>query len=85
MGYTKVALEDKILEMYPEITKYGISVSLTFDQQKDAYIVKFKKDKHELTTHLERKDADDCMNNIKCVYLGVQISQFIKNFEVAGK
>jgi hypothetical protein len=85
MGYTKVALEDKILEMYPEITKYGISVSLNFDQKKDAYIVKFKKDKHELTTHLERKDADDCMNNIKCVYLGVQTGQFIKNFESAEK
>jgi len=26
MGYTKVALEDKILEMYPEVRKHGISV-----------------------------------------------------------
>jgi galactokinase len=80
MGYTQVALEDKILEMYPEITKHGISVSLNFDETKNAYIVKFEKDKHELTTHLEKKDADDCMNNVKCVYLGVQVEQFIKNF-----
>jgi hypothetical protein len=82
MGYTKVALQDKILEMYPEIAKHGISVSLDFDEGKIAYIVKLKKDKKELTTHLEKKDADDCMNNIKCVYLGVQIGQFIKNFEL---
>ncbi|MEW6569643.1 MAG: hypothetical protein AB1390_00490 [Nitrospirota bacterium] len=82
MAYTKVALEDKILEMYPEIQKHGISVSLDFDESKNAYIVKFKKDGQELTTHLEKKDADDCMNNIKCVYLGVQIGQFIKNFEM---
>ncbi len=81
MGYTKVALEDKILEMYPEIRKHGIAVGLVFDEGKNAYIVKFKKDKQELTTHLEKKDADDCMDNIKCVYLGVQIGQFIKNFE----
>jgi hypothetical protein len=81
MGYTKVALEDKILEMYPEIRRHGISVGLDFDEGKNAYIVKFKKDKQELTTHLEKKDADDCMDNIKCVYLGVQIGQFIKNFE----
>ncbi len=81
MGYTKVALEDKILEMYPEIRRHGISVGLDFDEGKNAYIVKFKKDKQELTTHLEKKDADDCMENIKCVYLGVQIGQFIKNFE----
>ena len=81
MGYTIVGLEDKILEMYPEITGHGISISLNFSEEKNAYIVKFTKGKHELTTHLEKKDADDCMNNIKCVYLGVQIGQFIKNFE----
>jgi len=82
LGYTKVALENKILEMYPEITRNGISISLDFDEGKNAYIVRLKKDKQELTTHLEKKDADDCMNNIKCVYLGVQIGQFIKNFEL---
>jgi hypothetical protein len=81
MGYTMVALKDKIMEMYPEIEKHGISVSLSFDEQKNAYVVQFKKGTQELTTHLEKKDADDCMNGIKCVYLGVQIEQFIKNFE----
>ena len=82
MGYTKVALQDKIVEMYPEISRNGIVVSLEFDEAKNAYIVKFRRDKKELTTHLEKKDADDCMENIKCVYLGVQVGQFIKNFEI---
>jgi len=81
MGYTIVALKDKILEMYPEVMQYNISVSLEFSEEKNAYIVKFKKNRHELTTHLEKKDADECMDGIKCVYLGVQIGQFIKNFE----
>jgi len=81
MGYTMVALKDKIMEMYPEIEKHGISVSLSFDEQKNTYVVQFKKGTQELTTHLEKKDADDCMNGIKCVYLGIQIEQFIKNFE----
>lgn len=85
MGYTIVALKDKILEMYPEIQRYGITVNLTFDEQKNAYIVQFKKGGYELTTHLEKKDADECMNGIKCVYLGVQIGQFIKNFEERNK
>jgi hypothetical protein len=82
MGYTMVALQDKIRDMYPEISKNGIAVGIEFDQGKNAYIVKFRKDNKELTTHLEKKDADDCMENIKCVYLGVQIGQFIKNFEI---
>ena len=82
MGYTQVGLEEKILEMYPEIRKHGISVGMGFDEGKNAWVIKFKKDGKELTTHLEKKDADDCMNNIKCVYLGIQVEQFIKNFEM---
>jgi hypothetical protein len=81
MGYTIVALKEKIMEMYPEIEKHSISVGLEFSEEKNAYIVRFKKGSQELTTHLEKKDADDCMDGIKCVYLGVQIEQFIKNFE----
>ena len=82
MGYTNVALQYKIMEMYPEVAKNGISVSLDFDTTKNAYVVRFKKDNHELTTHLEKKDADECIDGVRCVYLGVQIGQFIKNFEL---
>lgn len=82
MGYTVVALKDNITEMYPEIERLGISISLDFSEEKMAYIIKLKKSGHELTTHLEKKDADECMDGIKCVYLGVQIGQFLKNFEI---
>jgi hypothetical protein len=79
--YTNVALKDKILEMYPEIREHDLSMGLDFDEQKNAYVITFKRGTEELTTHLEKKDADDCMHGIKCVYLGVQVEQFIKNFE----
>ena len=81
MAYSHNQLRAKILEMYPEIEKHKISFSLRFNAEKNAYILDFKKDKHELTTHLEKKDADDCLNNIKCVYLGVQVGQFLRYFE----
>jgi len=81
MRYTNVALKDKIMEMYPEIRKHNLSVGLDFDERKNAYLITFKRGTEVLTTHLEKKDADDCMNGIKCVYLGVQVEQFIKNFE----
>ncbi|MEW6109563.1 MAG: hypothetical protein AB1632_10415 [Nitrospirota bacterium] len=83
MAYTDDALKGKILDMYPEVTSHGISVNLDFSKEKNAYIVKFKKGAHELMTHLEKKDADECMNDVKCIYLGVQIGQFIRNFEEA--
>lgn len=81
MTYSVVALKDKIMEMYPEIKGHSLAVGLAFDEKKDAYIVTFSREGQELTTHLERKDADECMNGFKCVYLGVQIEQFVKNFE----
>ena len=78
---TTVALKDKIQEMYPEIKEHHLSAAVDFDAPKNAYIVTFTREGEELKTLIEKKDADDCMNNIKCVYLGVQVAQFIKNFE----
>jgi len=83
MSFTPAAIKDKITEMYPEIDKHKIIMSVDFDAAKDAYLVKLNKDKHEMTTHVEKKDAEDCLRNIKCVYLGAQIGQFVKNFEKA--
>jgi len=81
MEYRIGLLRDKIQEMYPEIGKHGIEVSLHFDESKNAYLVTFKKDARKATTYLHKKDAEDCMNNVKCVYLGEQIGQFIKDFK----
>ncbi len=81
MTYTNVALKDKIVEMYPEIAEHQFTVGMEFNEQKNAYILTFRKGTETLTTHLEKADADECMNGIKCVYLGVQVAQFIKNFD----
>jgi hypothetical protein len=81
MGYTSDELKEKIREMYPEVGEHHLSVSVDFSEGKNAYVVTFKRGQEELSTHLEKNDADECMNGIKCVYLGVQVAQFIKNFE----
>jgi hypothetical protein len=81
MSVDQRALDSKLREMYPEIVKHNLSMSLNFDREKDAWIVKLVKGKHELTTHLESKDADACFEGVQCIYLGVQISQFLENFE----
>lgn len=82
MAYTMDSLKGKIVDMYPEIRQHNFEVTLDFNVAKNAYIVTFKRGLHELTTHLEKNDADECMNGIKCVYLGIQVAQFIKNFEL---
>lgn len=85
MGYTVDGLKDKILEMYPEIVKHGIDFGLVFNKAQKAYVLKLKKGRHELTTYLEKKEADECLAGIKCISLGVQVGQFIKNFEEGEK
>jgi hypothetical protein len=81
MTFSNDALKDKIMEMYPEIEDHRVSLGLDFDEKTDAYILTFKRGKEVLTTRLEKRDADDCMNGIKCVSLGIQVAQFIRNFE----
>jgi hypothetical protein len=81
MGYSQSDLESKIIEMYPVIKEHNIAVSMSFSEEESAWIIKLKKDIHELTTHLKKKDADECLEGKKCVYLGVQVGEFVDNFE----
>jgi hypothetical protein len=81
MGYTIVGLKDRILEMYPEIAKLKVVSTLTFDEGKNAYVLKLTKGPHELSTYIEQVDADKCMGGIECVHLGVQVRQFLENFK----
>jgi hypothetical protein len=86
MGYSEADLEKKLLEMYPEITKYGLALSLTLDQEKDAWIVSFQKGNHKRHAILDKKDADACLDGNVCIYLGMLITQYIKDLEeeIAG-
>jgi hypothetical protein len=77
------ALQAKLKEIYPEIDRHKLTLETCFDDKKDAWIVQLSKGSHELRTHLEKKDAEECIDGIECVYLGVQIGQFVKNFEAS--
>jgi len=81
MGYTQVALEDRILAMYPELERNGIAVSLEFDKKKDAWVVHFTKGSHKRYAFLDKKDADSCMDGQSCIYMGTLISQYVKDLE----
>ncbi len=81
MSYTKDELAIKLREMYREIDQHNLDMSLEFDDDENAWVIHLVKGEHELKTFLNKKDADECMNGIKCVYLGVQIGEFVHNFE----
>lgn len=81
MTYTKEALKGKIIEMYPDLALHKVALNVTYSEEKGAFILRFTRGKDELVTHLDKMDADDCMNNIRCVHLGIKVDQFISNFE----
>ena len=82
MGYTKEDLKTKLLEMYPEIETFGLSLSLEFDKGKDAWVVSFEKGAHRRHAFLDKKDADSCIGGNVCIYLGMLIAQYIKDMEL---
>lgn len=82
MGYSEVDLEKKLLEMYPEITNFGLSLGFEFDEEKDAWVVSFEKGDHKRHAFLDKKDADSCIEGNMCIYLGVLIAQYIKDLEM---
>ncbi len=81
MGYTQVALQEKLYELYPELQKHNISLSLSFDEEKNAWIVKFQKGDIFRYAILDKKDADACMDGYVCIYLGVLIDQYINELK----
>ncbi|MBF0551370.1 MAG: hypothetical protein HQK60_12640 [Deltaproteobacteria bacterium] len=81
MSVSVKELEIKLRELHPEIRKHGLTLSLSFDKDKDAWVVGLWKGDHSLTTYLDAKDAASCIEGVQCIYLDLQVSQFIKNFE----
>ena len=81
MSYSKDDLRKKLLEMYPEMTRYELSLGLEFDEKKNAWIVSFAKSNHSRHAFLDKKDADACMEGNACIYLGILMAQYVKDIE----
>ena len=79
--YNKQELCDKIRSIYPYIGECGIDIDVAYDEKKKAWIVDLKHGRHELKTHLEPDEAEQCMDGKQCVSLGIQIAQLVANIE----
>ncbi len=80
MGYSQVALENKLLDMYPDITKNGFAPMMSFDQGKDSWAIRLKKGQQEFTVYLNKKDADACMDSTLCENFGTEIAKKLKEY-----
>ncbi len=81
MSYTIEGLKDMIFELHPEIVQHALNLSVTFDKAQNAYVLKFSRGGTELKTFLDKPDADDCLAGKKCISLGLQVAEFLADFE----
>ena len=58
----------------------SVSMSLRFDEERNAWTVGLRKEHHELMTYIDKKDADSCLEGHVCIPLGVKIGEFLDNF-----
>jgi hypothetical protein len=80
MSVDKNALAAKVREMYPEVDKYGIDLSVEFDKDQDSWLIKFHKGGNDLYTHISEKEAADCLDGVECVHLGVELGRFVEAY-----
>jgi hypothetical protein len=76
----KDELAAKIKEIYPEFQRYDLGLDLNFNEEKNAWIATISHGDASLDTHLEEEDAVNCVQGVKCVYLGTQIGKFVQNY-----
>jgi hypothetical protein len=79
MDISKEELCEKIRNIYPDIGSCGIDIETKWDSETESWIVDLEKDGKQLTTHLEPKDAENCIEGQECVHLGMQIAQLKGN------
>jgi hypothetical protein len=77
-------LKKKIHEIYPEIDKYSVDTEVSFEDETGEWLVTMHKGENKLSTHIDPKDAEDCLQGRQCVYLGTQIGRFIQSYCLGG-
>jgi hypothetical protein len=59
--YDKIALCNKINEIYPEIGECDKDLNVVWDSERNVWEVNFKKDGHRIKHYLEDEDAALCL------------------------
>ena len=82
MEHQAEELKTKLKEIYPEIGRHNLDLDVEYKPEKEYWVVKLERGDFKLHTFLDKKDADACLEGAQCIYLGVQISEFVSNFKV---
>lgn len=81
MDYHKEELKRRLLDIYPDLKRVGVSVELQLDDKRDSWILSFTKGHFRKHAFLHQKDAQACMEGNMCIYLWGIVEQYIKETE----
>jgi hypothetical protein len=79
--YTADVLQSKLLSMYPDIGKEGLSLRLNYDDGKKSWIVKLAKNGKDQIITLPEADADTCMTGKICQPFKAELDDVLNRFE----
>jgi hypothetical protein len=77
MEYTDEDFKQKIISIYPEIPRSGVSLQAEFDADRDSWILTFTRGDRQRHAFVHRGDADVCMTGGFCVYLWGLVYQYL--------
>jgi hypothetical protein len=80
--YDLDAVKEKILELYPDIQKYGIFLSVKKDKMigGDKYVLTLEKDNRHSSFEIGRQDVRTCMEGQMCGLITAELARFIRQF-----
>lgn len=70
-----------IEKIYPEIGSCDVDFKVDYSKEAKAWVVRYEKDGHSLSTHVEDTEAEHCLDGDQCIPLGWQVGQLRVNFE----
>jgi len=79
--YTEDVVQSKLLNMYPDIGKKGVSLSVNYDDMKKSWVVKLAKNNREHAILLPEADADTCITGKYCEPFNAELKDVLNRFE----
>lgn len=80
--FEQKAVAEKILELYPDIKKYGLFMTVKKDHLIGAenYVVTLEKDNRTSSFKLGLEDVQTCMSGNLCSLITLELAGFIRQF-----
>lgn len=80
--FDKAAIEEKIYEIYPDIKKFGLFMTVKKDKLigGENYVLTLEKDTNKTSFKLNRSDVQTCMDGNTCSLITMELGRFIRQF-----